>query len=127
MKLLARDGDAVVADAASRSRLPSLLQELGKLRARQPPLRSDLPAFQIAGFEARDHVGFGDAEHLRGVGRAQRLRHAAGSGGAAADGVACAAMPPGWFSICCAMAMPTAISAPTPAAPAPPFSNPCAI
>ena len=36
---------------------PTLLQELGDLRARDAPLRSDSLALQIASFKARDHVG----------------------------------------------------------------------
>src|SRR5215211_6317081 len=42
----------------------TLRQEGGELRARHAPLGADLLAFQIAGFEAGDDVGFGDAEHL---------------------------------------------------------------
>jgi hypothetical protein len=36
-------------------------------------------------------------------------------------------MPPGWFIICCAIDIPTAISAPMPPTPELPFSSPCAI
>ena len=53
--------------------------------------------FEIARLEARDHVGLGDAERLRGVGRRHQLGQTAppAAAGAAAAGVACAAMPPG--------------------------------
>ena len=52
---------------------------------------------------------------------------AAVGAGAATPGVVCAMSPPVWFIICCAIAMPTAISAAIPPAPPPPFSSPCAI
>jgi hypothetical protein len=52
---------------------------------------------------------------------------AAAGAGAATPLVDCAINPPDWFIICCAIAMPTAISAAMPPAPAPPFSIPCAI
>src|SRR3954468_11422572 len=33
------------------------LQEVGDGRLRDPPLGADLPALEVSGFEARDHVG----------------------------------------------------------------------
>ena len=64
-------------------------EEVGERRARDAPLRADLLALEIAGLEARDDVGFGDAERLRRVRRAERsgMPAAGGRGGRRRRGV----------------------------------------
>ena len=65
-ELLARGCDLIGARSA-----PLLLEELGERRLRDAPLRADAPALQIAGLQAGNHVRFGHAERLGGVGRAR--------------------------------------------------------
>ena len=93
------------------------------------PLRPDPAALEIAGLEAREHVRLADAELLGDLRRREELGRppAVVGAGTVTPGVACAAMPPGWFIICCAIAMPIASSAPVPATPLPPWASPCAI
>ena len=59
VKLLLRGGDDL-GWSAVRPRcggvVHDLLQEGGELRARETPLGSDSPAFEVAGFEAGDDI-----------------------------------------------------------------------
>ena len=76
---------------------PVLSKEVPERRLRDPPLRADLLALQVARLEARDDVGLRDAKRRRRFRRADELRQSAAGGGrgGAAGGVLCEAMPPG--------------------------------
>ena len=59
--------------ALSPSKGPALSKEFPERRLRDPPLRADLPALEIARLEARNHVRLRDAERRRRLGRADQL------------------------------------------------------